>query len=137
VFSWPQVTSAYWLARALWYSSLLLAISAAITSAQHTSIIDSMAPTSPERPLDIAELHYMRKVILRFSDEAASDIERNEFGETKPGFRARVMLYIWQCPMMLMAYSWVTFGLALTLFICTPFITHQPWGDGKKVCSAQ
>jgi hypothetical protein len=81
----------------------LLAISAVITSAQHTSIIDSMAPTSPEQSLDIAELHYMRKVILRFSDVVVSNIERNEFETTTPGLGAKVMLYIWQCPMMLMA----------------------------------
>ncbi|KAI9767281.1 MAG: hypothetical protein M1839_004547 [Geoglossum umbratile] len=92
-----------------------------------------MAPTSPERQLDIAELHHIRKAILRFSDVVASDIERNEFEATRPGLGAKVMLYIWQCPMMLMAYSWITFALALTLYICTPFITHQPWGDGQKI----
>jgi hypothetical protein len=62
-----------------------------------------------------------------------ADDKSDDLVPEKLGLGARLMIFVWQSPMMLMSWSWVTFLLALTIYICTPFIQHQPWGAGHKV----
>ena len=40
------------------------------------------------------------------------------------------MLYVWQCPLMLMSYGWAALILGLTLYVCAPLIDYQ--GEGKR-----
>jgi hypothetical protein len=51
-----------------------------------------------------------------------------------PGAKpSKIMAFIWQCPVMLMSYSWASFVIALTLYILQPFIERHAWGDEAKV----
>ena len=42
------------------------------------------------------------------------------------------MLYVWQCPLMLMSYSWATLLIGLTLHVCAPLISDRAQ-NGQKV----
>ncbi|KAI1617376.1 hypothetical protein EDD36DRAFT_479267 [Exophiala viscosa] len=39
------------------------------------------------------------------------------------------MIYIWQCPVMLMSWSWLTFLLALTLHVVAPLAAREKQND--------
>ena len=54
------------------------------------------------------------------------------FTETKV-VASNLMMFVWQCPLMLMSYSWASAVGALTLFLIQPFINHSAWGDDSKV----
>ena len=47
--------------------------------------------------------------------------------------RSKVMMFLWQCPIMLMSYSWALFIVALTLHVLRPFLLRQVWNDDSKV----
>ncbi|PVH97834.1 hypothetical protein DM02DRAFT_673822 [Periconia macrospinosa] len=44
-----------------------------------------------------------------------------------------VMLFLWQFPSMCMSYAWTTFIAGLTIYLCNPFIQHEPWSNRHKV----
>jgi uncharacterized membrane protein (DUF485 family) len=41
--------------------------------------------------------------------------------------RSRRLLFLWQTPLMLMHYSWVTFLVGYELYLITPLIKHGSW----------
>jgi hypothetical protein len=55
-------------------------------------------------------------------------------GRLQVGWRPKwAMVFIWQCPMMFMSYSFSLFILGLTMFVCTPLIQRQKWGPDSDV----
>lgn len=44
-----------------------------------------------------------------------------------------LMVFVWQFPSMMMAWAWCTFLMGLTVYVCTPFVRRQAWGDGHKI----
>jgi len=40
------------------------------------------------------------------------------------------MVFIWQCPTMLMSYAFAFFMIALTLHTIAPLIRQERWGTG-------
>lgn len=102
--------AAYWLARALFYLSLSLSLWAIVTSAQQASVIRILSAEG--RP---GWACHSVQVILR----------RKAGGTAHRTFAELNMLYVWQCPMMLMAHGWATLLLALTLHVCSPLIRRD------------
>jgi hypothetical protein len=40
---------------------------------------------------------------------------------------SRRLLFLWQTPLMLMHYSWVTFLVGYELYLITPLVRHESW----------
>lgn len=118
--SWTGMPRQIWWSDALWFSSLICSIWAIITSIQTKSILDDIPDREQlNQRLPDCELKRMRRVILRY--------------KRTPGFGHWTMLFIWQFPSMTMSYAWCTFLTGLTVYICTPFIRREKWGDNHKV----
>lgn len=117
---WSKATDRLWIANALFASCLLCSIWAIISSVQMKSILDDL-PAKEDLDATLADLEVarMQHTILRY--------------RRTPAFQHWIMLFIWQFPSMTMAYSWVTFLLALTVHICEPFIRRAPWSEKHKV----
>ncbi|KAF2503027.1 hypothetical protein BU16DRAFT_26926 [Lophium mytilinum] len=119
--SWNQEQSPHWAASALWYTSLSCSIWGIITSIQQKSILDDLPDKDVLNDASIPEydLKRTRRVILRY--------------KKRPGIGHWLMLFFWQFPSMQMSYAWCTFLAGLTVYICTPFIRRQAWGDDSKI----
>ncbi|OAL56583.1 hypothetical protein IQ07DRAFT_581902 [Pyrenochaeta sp. DS3sAY3a] len=80
---WVRATNAIWIADALWFTSLICAISAIITSIQTKSILDDL-PTRDQLNASLSELEVqrMRRTILRY--------------KRTPGTKHWIMMFIWQ-----------------------------------------
>jgi hypothetical protein len=118
---WSRSDHAIWVTDALWYSSLICAISAIITSIQTKSILDDL-PTKDHLEsgtLSDKDVQRMRRAILRY--------------KKTPGIKHWVMLFIWQFPSMTAAYAWCCYLCGLTLYLCTPFIRRLAFEDRHKV----
>ncbi|OCL04825.1 hypothetical protein AOQ84DRAFT_391288 [Glonium stellatum] len=120
VLSWNTIPDAIWVARALWYCSLICSIWAVITSIQQKSILDELLDKDAlSEAISEYDLNRTRRVILRY--------------KKKPGIGHWIMIFVWQFPSMQMSYAWCTFLSGLTVYICTPLIRHQAWGDDTKI----
>ena len=112
--------NAIWIADAFWFSALICAISAIITSIQTKSILDDLpAREHLDSSLPESEVQRMKRTILRY--------------KKTPGVKHWVMAFVWQFPSMTMAYAWCFYLLGLTLYVCTPFIRKAAWQDQHKV----
>ena len=45
-----------------------------------------------------------------------------------------VMVFTWQAPMMLMAYSVIGFAMGLIIYVCVPLYDGRQFDDEGKVC---
>ena len=45
------------------------------------------------------------------------------------------MVFIWQCPIMFMAYSVCLYLVGLLIYVCTPLIRGNGWNSGSNVSS--
>lgn len=111
-FSWPSTLHAPWQSSGLWYSSLLLAIFALITGAQHTALLETIIVCKND-----CALNDMRMYLHFFLKPACKDLEADQ--SASPSI-SNNMVFIWQTPLMLMGWSWISFVLALTLHIVRP-----------------
>ncbi|KAH7127100.1 hypothetical protein B0J11DRAFT_579515 [Dendryphion nanum] len=118
--SWNKIQNPHWVAEALWFTSLVCAIWAVITSIQTKSILDDL----PDRinltsSMPASELKRTQRVILRY--------------KKTPGIGHWIMLFIWQFPSMMMSYAWCTYLSGLTVYVCTPFIRERQWTTKHNV----
>ena len=51
-------------------------------------------------------------------------------GEWRPRWK---MMFVWQCPSMVLSYSVCFFLAGLTLFVCTPLIRGDTWSSASDV----
>ena len=124
IFSWTNIEGTYWLAKAMFYFSLSLSLWGVITSAQQTSVVRTLWA----RHDDQHQLRLKARVILRCNEASYQSKQRHR------SFAELNMLYVWQCPLMLMSYGWATLLVGLTLHVCSPLIPHR--GEhGRKVIS--
>ncbi|KAF1958965.1 hypothetical protein CC80DRAFT_591837 [Byssothecium circinans] len=116
--SWTRDPNAntLWVAEALWLCSLVCSIWAVIMSIQTKSILDDL-PDKDELNEELLESEVKRMV------RTVSRCKR------RPGISHWAMVFIWQFPSMTMSYAWTTFIAGLTVYICNPFIRHEPWGN--------
>ena len=132
VFSWTSIEKCSWVARALWYCSLSLSIWAIITSAQHGNLLKSLPQVSSTQPTLRRDLDYILEAIFHHPRRQHWTGHRDG-PVSSLGITHGIMLFVWQCPMMLMSYAWATFLIALTLYVCTPLINREAWSDDHKV----
>ncbi|KAH6645123.1 hypothetical protein BKA67DRAFT_542100 [Truncatella angustata] len=110
VFSWPSTERTVWAAKMLWNWSLFLSTFALISSA-HQRLLRYL-PEKDDEPFDERRLIEALSLFLRPPVPRGN----NTFGRR----RSNKMLWFWQCPIMLMNYSWVLFLLGYTLHLLTP-----------------
>jgi hypothetical protein len=124
VFSWTDIGNTYWLAAAFFYFSLSLSLWAVVLSAQQKSVTRTLEVKADD---DAQRLWLKVQVILRIPENVQSRKgSRQTFAEWN-------MLYVWQCPLMMMSYGWATLLLGLTLQVCSPLITYS--GHEKRKVS--
>lgn len=123
VFSWPDLATTHWYAKALWYSSLVLAIFSLIGSSQ--SRLTEAASCIEDAEASDDEKKDALRVFLN-PDDSSFDYT----GKNPMSWYTRNMVFVWQWTLMLMVWSWVTFLMALLLHIIKPFLPAQ---DPKTV----
>ena len=80
---WTRTADGIWAAEALWYTSLICAISAIITSIQAKSILDDLPSLEQlDFSLPETEVQRMQRTILRY--------------KKTPGIKYWAMVFIWQ-----------------------------------------
>ena len=125
IFSWTNIPGTYWLAKAMFYFSLSLSLWGVITSAQQQSVVRTLWA----RHDDQNQLHLKARVILRCPEKGHQTKQRRK------SFAEINMLYVWQCPLMLMSYGWATLLVGLTLHVCSPLIPHSGNHERKVTVS--
>ncbi|KAI2620766.1 hypothetical protein GGS26DRAFT_307639 [Hypomontagnella submonticulosa] len=115
VFSWPMTEKTMWAAKMLWNWSLFLSSFSLISSA-HQRLLRHLPKSEPEgMAFNDAKLQLALNLFL----QPPLDVTNLS---VKPALRriSSRMLWIWQCPMMLMSYSWVLFLVGYALHLLTP-----------------
>ena len=105
----------------MFYFSLSLSLWGVITSAQQTSVVRTLWA----RDNNQHQLRLKAEVILRSKITAGLKTEKR-----RKSFAELNMLYVWQCPLMLMSYGWATLLVGLTLHVCSPLIA--PRGEHER-----
>ncbi|KAI0151685.1 hypothetical protein GGR57DRAFT_179346 [Xylariaceae sp. FL1272] len=110
IFSWPPVETTPWPAKLFWHWGLVLSIFSLISSVQ--SRLLSVFPHPDCGGNDQAASHVL-DVVLR-SDHSPSSGQRE---------RSIALLWMWQCPTMLMSYSWLFFVVGYVIHILRPLLS--------------
>ncbi|KAF2471779.1 uncharacterized protein BDR25DRAFT_285382 [Lindgomyces ingoldianus] len=131
-FSWNTVVDAYWLAHALWHGSLVLSILGILLAAQQIAILYALGPLPRVTKPDQADAAIQRYSPLLLS-KASKQIFQVESQSKKSVQPRKKMVFIWQCPMMLMSYSVTAFLAGLTILVCTPLIRRDEWNSGCNI----
>ncbi|KAI0973990.1 hypothetical protein F4678DRAFT_424208 [Xylaria arbuscula] len=134
-FSWAARDEEHWLGPASWYCSLILSLFAILLSSAEAFIFSTIkSPTYPVPLRDkmsmISELQ--GGPIRNFT--CAGDREKGKL-PMPPIERAHIrwnMVFTWQAPIMLLAYSVIAFLMGLTVYITTPLYTDDTSLGGKS-----
>jgi hypothetical protein len=120
------------MARLFWHCSLWLSIFSLISSSQQRlleQIPDKIHTLSDD------ELPRTLRTMLRPQRVGVSDVESgvSDIMRQPPLVVDRKMVWIWQCPLMLMSFSWVTFLLGYECLVLTPLINMKSWNTACSV----
>ncbi|KAK0744372.1 hypothetical protein B0T21DRAFT_87866 [Apiosordaria backusii] len=110
VFSWPSTERTVWIAKMLWDWSLFMSFFALIGSA-HQRLLRRL----PKEPSDLLSDSDLARCLSLFLQPPVAPGDKMFDRDIS----AR-MLWFWQCPTMLMSFSWVFFLAGYTLHILTP-----------------
>ncbi|KAF6798816.1 hypothetical protein CSOJ01_12613 [Colletotrichum sojae] len=148
-FSWPPPDSMHWLAPAFWYASISLSLFSILLASSEQFIFQTIHRSPRPRNVDkeLAMILYIRRSqavepVHSPLEEVPPipqirEIKLREKGGWFPKEMPLVeirwnMIFTWQAPMMLMAYSALCFLGGLTVYVCTPLYDGQGWGDAGK-----
>lgn len=125
VFSWQDIITTHWYCKALFYTSLLLAIFSLIGSSQQrlSETIMCLENTSASDE--------ERKEALRVFMNP-DDLNSNVDDRRSMSWYTCNMCFIWQWTLMLMTWSWMTFLVALMLHVIKPFLPEQDPDDAER-----
>ncbi|KAK7937257.1 uncharacterized protein PG986_014125 [Apiospora aurea] len=120
--SWDSTDGSTWVVFASWYFSLVLSILSLITAGQHSAVLYTLLGPGSE----MSSQHVRRQTLLRLTTTTTitgkgSDDRNNE--TLSPSLR---MIYIFQTPVMKMAWSVVMFNLGLILHVTSPLRQDSP-----------
>ncbi|OJJ00747.1 hypothetical protein ASPVEDRAFT_40283 [Aspergillus versicolor CBS 583.65] len=111
--SWPT-EDRHWTARAFWYWCTVLDVFAIGMSSQQLSILQY---------LESCEVHH--NLLL---DMIAKDSKEGKHTDSN-------MVYVWECPMMLLVHSMILFIVAVSVHVSYPLINGPRWGFDSKIAS--
>lgn len=141
-FSWPERPTQHWIGPAAWYSGLILSITGVFLSSTMTFIFVT-AKSSPKQRRLAEDLSIFAHVIV--PDEEVVTSTTNTNTTTGPVSRGptqsrpmkisvkRNMIFVWQAPMGLMAYSAIGFIIGLMVYVSTPLYDGSAFGGDAKV----
>jgi hypothetical protein len=154
-FSWPAAADSFWLGRLMWHCSFWLSIFALISS-----VHERMLAQIPDKLLtvryDNLDLNYLLGVLLRRVEQKGRDNtstvarghvvgiisdESVQKAVDSAGTTWEIdpaLVWIWQAPVMLMNYSWITFLVGYECYLLTPLINseHKTWNTAKSVSNS-
>lgn len=107
-FSWTSIPQAYWLASALWHSSLVLSVLGILLSAQQVAVLDLLGPPVEDGGMGSGTVKKYLPLLLTKMGEESLRQEADGGRAYRPRWK---MVYTWQCPMMFMSYSFARFWL--------------------------
>jgi hypothetical protein len=110
--SWNDLSTRHWTAPTLWYCSILLAITAVITGATQSLVLDHVCPSS-------------------WQTVKACLADQNRLTATPQPNGA--MVFTLQYPMMCLSYSIVFFLAGLMSFVYSPVAQSWRWDEDTKV----
>lgn len=126
-FSWSDTASTVWVAKMLWHWTLTLSIFALVSSA-HQRLLRHL-PSDKFQDFDDDKIKLALNLFL------SPPVQTNA-STRQPKRRASWrMIWIWQCPTMLMSYSWVLFLVGYGLHIMKPIFEPVRTNTSRKVCS--
>ncbi|GKT50130.1 uncharacterized protein ColSpa_10311 [Colletotrichum spaethianum] len=149
-FSWPPPDSLHWLGPAFWHASISFSLFSILLAASEQFIFQTLHRSPKPRNVDkeLAMILYIRR--SRKVEPVHSPLEElppipqiraikiKEKGGWFPREMPLVeirwnMIFTWQAPMMLMAYSAICFLGGLTVYVCAPLYDGQGWVGASKV----
>jgi hypothetical protein len=117
VKSWSDAAETFWLANVLWQCSFFFSIFALVSSYQERLLEEIRRAGESNAAMDSA----LRVVLI------SSGAEDAEKGEKETLRSSKRLMFLWQTPMMLMHYSWLTFLVGYELYLLTPLIRYRGW----------
>lgn len=108
--SW-DTENRHWVVHAFWYWCIVLDVFAIGISSQQLSILQY---------LKVCEAH--QNPLL---DMIVKDGNEGKHPDSK-------MVYVWECPMMLLVHSMILFIIAVSVHVCYPLINDPGWGVDSK-----
>ncbi|KAK0713704.1 hypothetical protein B0T26DRAFT_650859, partial [Lasiosphaeria miniovina] len=158
-FSWGPRETELWLGPAAWYASLVLSLSALFLSSSLAFVFSTIkdSPTKPPLSKQLAMVVHLPRPRQGFTAAGTSsaaaggdnlgnqqlkdDQGNNATAPPTPIYaqdrdvRVRLrwkMVFTWQAPMMLMAYSVVGFIMGFVIYVCTPLYDGRDFDDDSK-----
>ncbi|KAI0450265.1 hypothetical protein F5B21DRAFT_517560 [Xylaria acuta] len=133
-FSWAAREREHWLGPASWYCSLILSLFAILLSSTEAFIFNTMKSSAHSLPLRdrMSMICNIQGSIRNY--ELAGDREKGKSPMPRSE-RARIrwnMVFTWQAPMMLLAYSVIAFLMGTTIYIITPLYSNDTSIGGKS-----
>ena len=120
VFSWDGVTEAFWVAKVLWYWGICFAFFSLVNSTI-TELLD-LIPATNDTIADAGDRSAVLPLIVSIRTSKNPGASLPSFEQCRPSW---LMVYVWQCPVMLMSWSWVCFFAGFILYILTPAIPRH------------
>ncbi|KAK3369948.1 hypothetical protein B0H63DRAFT_497164 [Podospora didyma] len=141
-FSWQPRETQHWLGPAAWYASLVLSLSALFLSSSFSFVFSTIknSPTRPALSNEVAMVARLSRLVLYLQLLAvvpqgkmvASSIVPPPTQALRVAIRWK-MVFTWQAPMMLMAYSVIGFLMGLLIYVCTPLYDGRDFDGESKV----
>ncbi|KAI0443749.1 hypothetical protein F4803DRAFT_514068 [Xylaria telfairii] len=133
-FSWAGRDQEHWLGPASWYCSLILSLFAILLSSTEAFIFNTMKSSACSLPLRdrMSMICNIQGGVA--NTVATGDRERGK-SPMQPTERAIIrwnMVFTWQAPMMLLAYSVIAFLMGTTVYIITPLYSDDTSLGGKS-----
>ena len=115
--SWSNLSSTHWSGRALWYSSIVLALMAVMLGAQQVMFL-------PDKFDGNAAREFRKRLMVRSKEKMSR-------AELEP---RQSVLFAWQAPLMCLSCSVVFFHAGLLAVVGSPLAGKKGWGDEAKAC---
>ncbi|KAI9164086.1 hypothetical protein HJFPF1_05722 [Paramyrothecium foliicola] len=134
IFSWPATEKTLWVAKMLWNWSFFLSTFALISSA-HQRLLRHL-PKKEEKDCQVEFSDEKIKLALNlFLQPPPHPTKLPTKNSPEPQHRriSIKMLWVWQCPTMLMSYSWVLFLVGYALHVLTPVFDSSHSEISSKV----
>ncbi|KAG5664902.1 hypothetical protein KAF25_008636, partial [Fusarium avenaceum] len=129
VFSWPTTEKTIWATKMLWNWSLFLSSFALIGSA-HQRLLRHLPETVDE---DFGQQKLKVALSLFLQPPVDKEMKGSEDSDKAMRSISRKMLWFWQCPTMLMSFSWVFFLIGYALHLLTPIFDPSQAEISRKV----
>lgn len=109
--SWSNLSNTNWSGPAFWYAGIILALISIVLGAQQTMVL-------PDMQDDIDSINIRNRLMA---------------ANTPQPRPSRIMLFVWQSPLMCLTYSIICFLAGLSSVVISPLVRQPSWNDEAKV----